>query len=247
MYRVVFLSLFGLFFLVSCRKDQTISNEHRIQINTVPTYSNNGSDPLLLDSIYTTPEGYLIKFTDIKFYLTSVNSNSNSINTASLFDLRNSGYNLIDTVGNSTDFNLITGFIGVDSSLNHLDPSSFPNESDLNIMNAGLMHWGWNTGYIFINIEGKVDTLIDGQQILDHNFSFHIGSDEFLQTFELDNLNWVEISDSMSELNLKLNLYELLHGTNPIDLKTEFLSHSGAGQELLTNKIAQNFKNSFSQ
>ena len=27
------------------------------------------------------------------------------------------------------------------------------------------MHWGWNTGYIFISIEGKVDTLSSGETL----------------------------------------------------------------------------------
>ena len=54
---------------------------------------------------------------------------------------------------------------------------------DLNIENAGLMHWSWNTGYIFVNIEGKVDTLSSG--IFNHNFSFHIGTDAFLQNFSI--------------------------------------------------------------
>ena len=201
----------------------------------------------MLDSIYLTPEGYLIKFTDIKFYLSNIYSNQGRLKEACLFDLRDNGFLLLDTAASSFDISSLFGIIGVDSSLNHLDPSAFANESPLNISNAGLMHWSWNTGYIFINIEGKLDTIPNEITNLDHNFSFHVGMDSFTQNFEFNDLVWTQINDTLSETNFKLNMFELFHGQNSIDLKTEFLSHSGAGQEALALKIAQNFKNSFSK
>lgn len=247
MFKYIFTLPFALVLFFSCKKNNPNESAHKIRINTIPKYQNNGTEPIKLDSIYTTPEGYLIKFTDVKFYLSRVVSDSREISMACLFDLRNSQYKLVDTLGTSDGLSSISGNIGIDSLLNHSDPTMYSNESPLNISNAGLMHWSWNMGYIFINIEGKLDTIPDGIELLDHNFSFHVGSDDYIQAFEIQNLEWNELGDSLSESNLVLDLYELFHGSNPIDLKTEYFSHSAAGQENLAIKIAQNFKNSFSK
>jgi hypothetical protein len=45
-------------------------------------------------------------------------------------------------------------YVGVDSSHNHLDPSSYPPVHPLAHQNP-TMHWGWISGYIFQAFEGK--------------------------------------------------------------------------------------------
>jgi hypothetical protein len=60
--------------IISCKKKnpepQLVDNYLKITVQ--PTYMNNGAENALLDSIYTTPEGYKVKFTDAKFYLTKL-------------------------------------------------------------------------------------------------------------------------------------------------------------------------------
>ena len=153
-----------------------------LQIKINPSY---GTQSFYLDSSYQTDEGYTVKFTDLKFYLSDLTNGQDTLNGASLYDYRNSTNHLFSTSGDYTKFQSIFGKVGLDSSINHADPSLFPNESPLNISNAGLMHWGWNTGYIFISIEGKVDTLSSGENF-NHNFSFHIGTDEFMEDFNFN-------------------------------------------------------------
>jgi hypothetical protein len=135
----------------------------------------------------------------------------------------------------------------VDSSLNHLDPSAFPIESPLNISNAGPMHWGWSTGYIFMNIEGKVDTILDATTNPDLSFSFHIGTDSYLQNLQFNNINWTDIGNNTRQFKLKLDLLAFLgQGANSINLSSEYLTHTAAGQEALTQKVISNFKNAIS-
>jgi len=106
------------------------------------------------------------------------------------------------------------------------------------------MHWGWNPGYIFLNIEGKVDTIVDATNNLDLSFSFHVGKDSYLQSFNFENVSWQDKGNNQWELPLKLDLANFLSNPlSPIDLKDEHLTHTGAGQETLTQKVIQNFKN----
>ena len=139
----------------------------------------------------------------------------------------------------------IQGFIGVDSINNHSDPSAFDNQNDLNIENAGTMHWGWNTGYIFIKIEGKVDTLSTGT--FDHNFSFHAGTDAFLQQLTFENILWEQTGQNEHTMNISLSMSDFLNSDfNTIDLKDEFITHSNSGQQTLTEKVVTNFVNALS-
>ena len=235
-----------MFLVTSCKKDDIAPpSTQYLQIDILPTYANIGTMPMNLDSVYTTPEGYQVKFTDVKFYTSILKNESNSLLQAALYDLRETGVLMLRTPGDYAKFANLQGFIGVDSVLNHSDPSAFPNESPLNISNAGPMHWGWNPGYIFMNIEGKVDTIPDGINNLDHSFSFHIGTDLYRRDFSFTTLNWLKISESERKLNLKLDLWKFLHNSaNSINLKTEFLTHTASGQQPLTEKVISNFQQS---
>ncbi len=242
--RVLFFFIpIGLLFF-SCDKDVPTKEEDTyLSLTVQPTF---GMENLFLDSVYTTVEGYDFKILDFKFYMTDVKNNSNSLAEAILYDFRESGKTALRTIGDPTKFTSLQGSIGVIESLNHDDPSAFANESPLNISNAGPMHWGWNTGYIFIVIEGKADTLNDGVALFDHSFSYHIGTDAFLENFGFSNLSWVKNSTYEYELPLKFEFDNFLqnNGQN-IDLKTENLTHTAAGQQALTQKVNQNFKQAF--
>jgi len=244
----VFIIAISLFSLVSCKKDNPEPEPvvNYLEINMSAVYGANGTETLLLDSVYTTPEGYKIKFTDIKCYFTLLQNGGTELTQAAYYDLREKGSQLLRIAADYTKFSSIQGVIGVDSSINHDDPSAFPNESPLNISNAGPMHWGWNTGYIFFNIEGKVDTLVDGVNNLNHSFSFHIGTDAFARQLNFSNLIWTSSGSNTHLAQWKLNMYKFLHELNPVDLKTEFLTHTAAGQQSLTEKITSNFTQSIS-
>lgn len=220
---------------------QYIANDS-IKIKITPIYNN---WDLELDSAYSTEEGYGVKFTTISFFISHLANETDTINESSLYDFRDKGSQLLSK---KADFNLypsIQGFIGVDSISNHSDPSAFDNENDLNIENAGTMHWGWNTGYIFVKIEGKVDTLSSGN--FDHNFSFHAGTDAFLQQLTFENILWEQTAQNEHTMNLLLSMSDFLSSDlNTIDLKDEFITHSNSGQQALTEKVVVNFVNALS-
>lgn len=240
---IFFLIPLGLLFF-ACDKDKPTQTEDiYLSLSVQPTF---GIENLFLDSVYTTVEGYDFKVLDFKFYMTDVKNNSNQLAEAILYDFRENGKTALRTIGDPSKFTSLQGNIGVIESLNHDDPSAFPNESPLNISNAGPMHWGWNTGYIFIVIEGKADTINDGIPLFDHSFSFHIGTDTYLENFSFSNLSWVKKSATEYELPLKFEFDKFLqnNGQN-INLKTENLTHTAAGQQALTQKVNQNFKQAF--
>ena len=218
------------------------NSDDSIKIKIIPTFNNL---ELELDSVYNTTEGYGVKFTTISFYISQLTHQNETINASSLYDFRDNGSQLLSAELDYKSFPSLQGFIGVDSINNHSDPAAFGNDNDLNIENAGTMHWGWNTGYIFIKIEGKADTLSTG--LFDHNFSFHAGTDAFYRQFSFDNLVWEQTGEHVHTVTLSLSMSDFLNSdSNTIDLKNEFITHSSSGQFALTEKVVDNFINALS-
>ena len=198
----------------------------------------------MLDSIYQGPNGIRIKVSDIKFFTTLMSNQNNTFAEVAYFDFREKGTLLIEQTLDYTEFSSLDFVLGVDTSFNHDDPSAFPNNSPLNIMNAGSMHWGWNTGYIFISVEGKADTLADGIDNFDLSYSYHIGTDLYQQAMNFSNLTWVKTAPHQHTLAFNLDMESFFFNpSQPIDIPNEPFTHSGAGLSALTQKAALNFKN----
>lgn len=235
--------MLGLVIFSSCKNDKVEDPKPIVDLLKVTLQPVYGPDDLLLDQTYTTAEGYAIQFTDLKCYVTDIQNGANQLCQAALFNFRENGTTLFTKPGKPEDFSDLTGFVGVSAAYNHLDPTEFENDNPLNIAIANDMHWDWNPGYIFIKVEAKVDTLPDAIENFDHFVVFHVGADAWLQSFSFSNVTWNPIGNNTFHLPLKLDLAKFLqNGSQTIDVKTEFSSHSMAGQEALSLKVIQNFK-----
>lgn len=241
--KLFFLS-FSFFVLIACKPEEPEvcpPSSDYLRITVQPTF---GSETLFLDTIYQTPEGYDVKFKEIKFYMEDIRNGVNLLSDVALFDYRLRGDTLIQSPGDKVLYEGIQANLGVGPSLNHNDPVGFDPNSWLYISNSNDMHWDWNPGYIFVKIEAKVDTIQDGIALFDHNVIFHVGKDENLKNLSFDNINWINIGDEHI-FSLKLDLLNFLDtGSSSIDLKTEYTSHTSSGQEVLSEKIMTNFKES---
>jgi hypothetical protein len=243
-----YLSLISccLLIAVACKKKPgpeppTVTPQLKVEIQ--PVF---GNDTLELDSTYTTQDGWDVQFTDIKFYLTDWASGSNELSDVARFDYRENGTTAFQVNGTAANFPSLTGNIGVPASINHNDPSAFPSSSPLNIMNANGMHWAWNTGYIFIIIEGRADTIPDGTPLFGHLLTYHIGTDAYLGTVNFPAVTWTATTPTMSTAHFRLNLKTMIdHPVDPIDIRSEYITHSSGTQATLTQKILSNFLDAF--
>jgi hypothetical protein len=237
------------FSFYSCKKDTVetppdIVVKDQLSIQVFPVF---GNQTLFLDSTYLTDEGYEIQFTDVKFFGGNWKNGSETLFESALFDYRNDGNKFVSVNKKPDAFGALQGLLGVDASLNHLDPTAFANENPLNIANAGDMHWSWNPGYIFIKVEARIDTIQDGIPLFDHYAVYHVGTDEFIQNLDFSVVNWTLIGEKSYRSNMKLDLHQFLSNAGqPINVKNEFITHTAAGQEVLTLKAIQNFKSALS-
>lgn len=236
--------VFFLVFLFACKKKESntpIGESHQMNIEIQSKF---GAQTMYLDSIYSTTNGDKIKFTLFKVLMENIQFSGKTIQSASYNCAE--GNDLLSIKGKPVENDVFSANLGVDSTLNHNDPTQFPTESPLNILNANDMHWSWSPGYIFFKIEAKMDTIDDGNDNFDHFVTYHIGRDENLRTLNLPTINWESLGEN-HKLILNFDFEKFIsNGSSTINLRADNISHSGAGQQVLSTQIANNFKNAFS-
>ncbi len=246
---ILILALLLFTGLLSCSKkkvdepeDPPIVQQSRLSLK--PMFD---SEVLYLDSVYTMSNGYKIRFLELKAYFATIQAGGSVLKDVALFDFRTSGNRIFQANQVVSDPASIQFGIGVPSSINHNDPSLFPNDNPLNIAIANDMHWDWNPGYIFFKVEAKVDTIVDAITNCNHNLVYHVGTDNFYTTKSVSGLQWTPIASGLNEAWLKIDLKNFFENpTSPIDVKTETSTHSTSAQAALTEKARQNFAASIS-
>ncbi|HMG16600.1 MAG TPA: MbnP family protein [Saprospiraceae bacterium] len=143
---------------------------------------------------------------------------------------------LVYTLGNYNIQNVesLEFYIGIDSKINHTDPTVYPAGSPLAPQNPS-MNWGWAAGYRFLAIEGYADS---GNGLFADKYEFHAIGDELFTK-----LNVTASSKKDVDGNLIIDLdadYNKLFST--VDLKGGMIVH---GTDSPNTTIMSNFKDVF--
>ncbi len=249
MKNIFYISVFSAILLSACKKDDPIvcdpaPNPESLEVHLKPVLD--GVD-YNVNGVIESNQGYKYYFTSIKIVGTNVGNGTADFGSDFLYDFGGNGNLLVKGSGSLIDFANLSFNIGVPTDLNHADPALPANNSALNITNIGDMHWGWNPGYKFVTIEGKVDTIPDGNDNFDHSFFFHLGTDFLFRTKTISNISWTSIGDSQYSTTLKLNVKDILDGTNPTDLRVNFASHSNNNQMSYSIIVMDAFANAINK
>jgi len=182
-----------------------------------------GTQQFHFDSIYTTANGDAFTADMFKYYVSNIRlirSDNTEYNIPQTYFLVNhadedSRLLSMDSLGNGT-FKGIKFLLGVDS----LHNVSGAQEGALDPNNG--MFWTWNTGYIFLKMEGTSPAIPGASQ----DFAFHVGG------FSGQNVNYREISldfdgdmlqlapNTHPELHLVVDVLELFTNPTNIDFAT---------------------------
>lgn len=188
-----------------------------------------GDAAFAYNTVATNWEGRKMTFTIAQFYVSGI-----ALGEASFPDR----YLLVSPDAEHQEIGLIalghyhdlTFNVGVDSVANHADPATWPSGHALSANNPDHSHWGWDPGYIFIMVEGLVDTTADKSGEANAPFLFHIGMDSFLKTVTLDshvevdgnvmvgvNVDWLKLFE-----NIDLRADRSTHTMNDMPLAMAF-------------------------
>lgn len=112
--------------------------------------------------------------------------------------------------------------MGVDPVANVSDPASYSAGHALAYQSPST-HWNWNTGYIFIAIEGHVDTSGNGLYESGEDFIMHVGMDTLARDITALMAHFNTVEGQTHNIELDINWAELVSGIN---LKTDNSSHT---------------------
>lgn len=192
-------------------------------------HSKLGDAAFAYNTMATNWEGRKMSFTIAQFYVSGIALGNASFPDRYLLVSPDAEHQEIGTI-DLGHYDGLSFNVGVDSAANHLDPATWSSDHALSANNLNHAHWGWDPGFIFIKVEGLVDTTADKSGEANAPFVFHVGLDELLQTVELDlsitveddrmvgiQVDWLKFFD-----NIDLRADRATHTTNDMPLATTF-------------------------
>jgi hypothetical protein len=128
--------------------------------------------------------------------------------------------------------------VGVDSATNFgTDPATLDMDNPL-APQAPNMHWSWDNGYIFLRIDGQVDSDDDG--VVDAPIEIHLGKQAFFT--EVMVMLHENAHSETYEVALAFDLADLFSG---IDLANNSVTHVGDNLAL-AQQVQANVASAFS-
>ncbi len=189
------LSLFILLF-TSCKKDNSSLYNSNVKADLSVEFDNivGSSDLQLNTGSYTNSSGENFTVTKLKYYV----SNFVFIKTdGTVYTVpQDSSYFLVDESDGTEhapvlhipegEYKTVSFVVGVDSLRSTKDISMRTGVLDPT-GDGGDMYWGWNSGYIFLKIEGTSAASADGM------FMYHIGGFGGYSTSTINNLKTITL------------------------------------------------------
>ena len=188
-------------------------------------HNNFGSSEFLYGSDYELADGRKLNLSIARFYFSNIRLMNGSAETplADVYKQWNASeehYMLGDAPAGT--YTGIKFDIGVDSTANYGDPSAWPDDHALSSSSSTHDHWSWNSGYIFMKIEGKADTSAAMNGTINGDFVYHVGTPNFARTVEIP-VNFSISEGSTGEVHLEVDLMKFFDN---VDLTADFDTHT---------------------
>jgi hypothetical protein len=247
-----FTLIMSIFVLVSCKDKnkedetpQTTNNPAKLSVKFIPMW---GDEPFNMQQVYFDDYGNRIRSDKFMQYYSSIRLEDDMNNDVTLKD-----FYLADFYNDiSFEFDVTPGHyhhlnfdIGVPPSYNKdQDPAQYPNDHPLSVAGSQGMFWTWNTGYIFMKFEGKVDsTGTEGAALLEP-VAIHVGDDPQFTRFVSPEMDIVLEAGKTKELNVIIHVDQIfaVGAANNIDLATDAVTHTSTNLELAV-QFMENYVN----
>ncbi|MCB0395155.1 MAG: hypothetical protein KDD36_00790 [Flavobacteriales bacterium] len=240
----IFFAVILAFVAVACCKEEMPEDIDMPQTGTLTiTFKPEHAGAVLhLDSSYINRDSIGFRMEVLKFYLSDlrlVKDDMSEVQVADvlLLDMEDPGSLVIKLDVAPGHYQTIRFGLGVDSTLNAADPSVYPAGHPLSIFNN--TYWTWSSKYRFILIEGKTDTLNNGN--FDYSFVYHTGLDSLYREVDHLVLPFHITNGNTSNIDLHLDADRLFYGTNDtIDFVRDNITHTTNNFEL-ARRVTDNF------
>ncbi len=203
-----------------------------------------GSDDFVFLRQFFAPDGRLFNIDYLKYYISNIQF-ENSVGTKIGIEgkvLLVTPDSLLIKVGTLPigNYSAMEFCIGLDSITNETMPDDYPEFHPLGTDNADL-YWPSGLGYQFFRFEGRVDTSLVADSIMDHNYLVQIGTNTFKRKIRIE-LDFDASLGSNLHFNLECDYQNLL---DSLDLQSEHTTQS-VTHTAVAQKIADNIPMVFS-
>ena len=257
MKKIFIPALAAVCFLSSCKKDSVPSEydgnkkaELSIEFDNVV-----GSADLALNTgSYTNQSGETFNVTKLKYYVS--NFKLTNVNGTEYVVPQDSCYFLIDESDEAThepilripegEYKTLTFTLGVDSLRNTKDISLRTGVLDPTGEGAD-MYWSWNSGYIFLKMEGNSSASMMGE------YMYHIGLYGGMTTATINNVRTITLdltgrgtpkvkASKETNVHLMVDILKLFNGTSNFSIA----DHAMVMVDPFSANIANNYVKMFS-
>ncbi len=239
-----FVVLLSVFFM-SCGEDSPVTPETKVHLKFIPTYN---GQPLSIDSVYTNTFGQQLRVENVQFYLSNIYAHNGSDSTllkqAFLFTLLEPQTLSLNVSPQS--FSSLSFGVGVPSNLNkNVDPSQYANSNPLSVQGSNGMFWYWNTGYIFVKVEGRYELTGTPNAPLMESYAFHMGDDPLYRVLNFNTGNVSLAEGDARTFHIEVAIDSVFNRpVDPIDLSIDNLTHTTSNFPL-AERVTNNFVSAF--
>jgi len=248
------LSLLFVFviFISSCKKDEPIpvpiidglSGTFELEIKATM----NGA-PVIAYAPFTNVNQHRATIEDFRFYLGTFTLKNASaaevqIKDVAYFDLLN-GKNKLSIKLPEGDYTDLSFYVGVPDALNGTNNPDFTasvygQDHPLSLFNA--MYWTWASGYIFLKVEGKIDTSATQDQAFDRNYFYHVGLQDYFLPKHFPGSQIKIKKGETTKLVLKIEYNDLFRNSEEtINMAVNSFTHT-TDNAVLAEKVIENFR-----
>ncbi|MCP9749978.1 MbnP family protein [Ferruginibacter sp. HRS2-29] len=240
----------------SCKKDGPIAYNSAAKAELSVEFDNivGGADLQLNTATYTNAVGESFKVTKMKYYVSNfkLTKTDGTIYTVP----QDSSYFLIEEGVDDEailnvpegEYTAISFVVGVDSLRNTMDISRRTGVLDP-AGAAADMYWGWNSGYIFLKLEGTSPSVAAA----DHVFMYHSGGFGGYSTPTPNNLKTITLDltargtpkvkqNKTTNIHLMVDALKVLNGSTNMSFAAVAMIHSPLPGVPLANNYANMFR-----
>jgi hypothetical protein len=246
------------FLFTACKKDTAPAYNNSVKAELSVEFDNivGGADLQLNTGSYTNAAGENFTVTKLKYYVSNfvLTNMDGTVYTVP----QDSCYFLIDESDETThqpvlklpegEYKTLTFTLGVDSLRNTMDISKRTGVLDP-ATTAADMYWGWNSGYIFLKLEGTSPVISD----MGSAFMYHVGGFGGYSTPTPNNIKTITLDltargtpkvklGKETNVHLFVDVLKVLNGTTNMSFATTAMIHSALAAVPLANNYTQMFK-----
>jgi len=196
--------------------------------------------PFVLGETYRNPADQPYTFERFRFLasdlrLVNANGGEDTLVRSALIDLGEKTFRTADTLieGSTTmTFDIPPGEyrglrlgLGVPASRNNGNPADYPASHPLSVRHG--MHWTWSSGYIFAQLDGRIDTTGQNQGNFDLPFVYHPGTNELYRDLAFLDQPFQALEDETSLFTIEVDVNRAFYSPqDSIDMQVNNFTHS---------------------